>query len=67
MQRFLSLISIVLCHRNIVKGTGECDFGVVKGRKTGVEEGRSREGVVLILSDRLAIVTLPNGRRCLQD
>ena len=37
-----------------LKGTGECDFGVVNGRKSGVEEGWAREGVVLILSDRLA-------------
>ena len=37
-----------------LKGKGECEFGAVSGRKSGVEEGRAREGVVLILSDRLA-------------
>ena len=31
----------------------ECDFGVVSGRKSSVEEGWAREGVVLLLSDRL--------------
>ena len=32
----------------------ETDFGVVSGRKSFVEEGWAREGVVLLLSDRLA-------------
>ena len=37
-----------------LKGEGESDFGVVSGKKSGVEEGWAREGVVLLLSDRLA-------------
>ena len=37
-----------------MKGKGECDFGVVCGRKSGVEEGWACEGVVLLLGDRLA-------------
>ena len=37
-----------------LKGRGECDFGAVCGRKSGVEEGWAREGVVLLLSDRCA-------------
>ena len=36
------------------KGTGKCDFCMVNGRKSGVEECWAGEGVVLILSDRLA-------------
>ena len=39
-----------------LKGKGECDFGVVNGRKSGVEEVWAREGVVLILSDRLTTI-----------
>lgn len=36
-----------------VRGTGEVEFGCVTGRVSGVERGRAREGVALILSERV--------------
>ena len=36
-----------------MKGKGEAEFGDVKGRISGVERGRAREGVALLLSDRV--------------
>ena len=36
-----------------MKGKGECIFGSVVGRVSGVVEGRAREGVVLLLSKRM--------------
>jgi len=36
------------------KGKGECEFGVVSGSKSGAEKGWTRQGVMLLLSDRLA-------------
>ena len=36
------------------KGTGECEFGVINGRQSSVEEGWAREDVMIVFSDRLA-------------
>ena len=36
-----------------MKGKGECKFGDVVGRKSGVMNGRAREGVALLVSDRV--------------
>ena len=41
-----------LCETKM-KGKGEAEFGVVKGRVSGVERGRAREGVALLLSERM--------------
>ena len=36
-----------------VKGVGECEFGCVSGRVSGVRGGRAREGVAVLLSREL--------------
>ena len=36
-----------------MKGKGEAEFGEVVGRISGVERGRAREGVALLLSERM--------------
>ena len=36
-----------------MKGKGEAEFGEVKGRISGIERGRAREGVALLLSERM--------------
>ena len=36
-----------------MKGRGEAEFGEVVGRISGVERGRAREGVALLLSERM--------------
>ena len=41
-----------LCETKM-KGKGEAEFGEVKGRISGVERGRAREGVALLLSERM--------------
>ena len=38
-----------------LNGRDECEFGVVSGRKSGVEEVGRAQSVELILSDRKAI------------
>ena len=47
-------LDILALSETKLKGKAECDFGVVSGRESGVEEGWAREGVVLLLSDRVA-------------
>lgn len=37
-----------------IKRKGECEFGTSSGRYSGMEEGRERDGVVLLLSDWMA-------------
>ena len=44
------MFDVLALNETKLKGTGECDFGVVNGRKSGMEEGFAREGVVLIWS-----------------
>ena len=41
---------LALCEKKM-KGKGEVAFGGVTGRVSGVERGRAREGVVLLLSE----------------
>ncbi len=36
-----------------LKGRGEVMFGCVKGRKSGVLGGRAREGVALLVSEKV--------------
>ena len=43
---------LALCETKM-KGKGEEEFGEVKGRISGVERGRAREGVALLLSERM--------------
>ena len=43
---------LALCETKM-KGTGEAKFGEVTGRISGVERGRAREGVALLLSERM--------------
>ena len=43
---------LALCETK-VKGKGEVKFGEVTGRVSGVERGRAREGVAMLLSERL--------------
>ena len=43
---------LALCETKM-KGKGEAEFGEVKGRISGVERGRAREGVALLLSERM--------------
>ena len=40
-----------LCVETKMKGKGEVAFGEVTGRVSGVERGRAREGVALLLSE----------------
>ena len=41
---------LALCETKM-KGKGEVAFGEVTGRVSGVERGRAREGVALLLSE----------------
>ena len=41
---------LALCETNM-KGKGEVVFGEVTGRVSGIEKGRAREGVALLLSE----------------
>ena len=43
---------LALCETKM-KGKGEAEFGEVTGRISGVERGRAREGVALLLSERM--------------
>ena len=43
---------LALCETKM-RGKGEVEFGEVIGRKSGVENGRAREGVAMLLSERL--------------
>ena len=43
---------LALCETKM-KGKGEAEFGEVKGRISGVERGRAREGVAMLLSERM--------------
>ena len=43
---------LALCETKM-KGCGEAEFGEVVGRISGVERGRAREGVALLLSERM--------------
>ena len=36
-----------------MKGKGECQFGCVSGRRSGVDRGRAREGVAILVSARV--------------
>lgn len=36
-----------------MKGKGECKFGSVNGRRSGVDGGRAREGVVILMSEEV--------------
>ena len=36
-----------------MRGKGEVVFGGVEGRKSGVEDGRAREGVAILLSEEV--------------
>ena len=51
---------LALCETKM-KGKGEVAFGEVTGRVSGVERGRAREGVVLLLSEWMGRVL--NDRR----
>ena len=42
-------LDVLALNETKMKGKGECEFGCVKGRKSGVE-GRAREGVAMIVS-----------------
>ena len=43
---------LALCETKM-KGRGEAEFGEVIGRISGIERGRTREGVALLLSERM--------------
>ena len=43
---------LALCETKM-KGKGEAEFGEITGRIAGVESGRAREGVALLLSERM--------------
>ena len=43
---------LALCETKM-KGKGEAEFGEVNGRISGIERGRAREGVALLLSERM--------------
>jgi hypothetical protein len=46
-------IDVLAVNETKVKGTGVCVFGSVNGRVSGVLNGRAREGVGLLLSERV--------------
>ena len=46
-------MDILALNETKMKGKGESEFGKVKGRISGVERGRAREGVALLLSERM--------------
>ena len=46
-------IDVLALSETKVKGKGECMFGRVTGRMSGVDGGRAREGVGLILSEEV--------------
>uniref|UniRef100_A0A8C8DHP6 ribonuclease H n=1 Tax=Oryzias sinensis TaxID=183150 RepID=A0A8C8DHP6_9TELE len=43
-------LSVLALSETKMKGKGECVFGSVSGRMSGVESGRAREGVALLVS-----------------
>ncbi len=46
-------MDILALNETKLKGRGEVMFGCVKGRKSGVLGGRAREGVALLVSEKV--------------
>ncbi len=47
------MMDILALNETKLKGRGEVMFGCVKGRKSGVVGGRAREGVALLVSEKV--------------
>ena len=57
---------LALCETKM-KGKGEVAFGEVTGRVSGVERGRAREGVALLLSEWMENKVVDGVKRALND